>query len=96
MGDVVPLFGTPEDQGVPTMTGEAFCILCDKEWVATAPVGTVWLECPDCHVQKGLFAFPAMPPEGTYVRECDCGNQLFILTPDGHFCPNCGQYQLYD
>jgi hypothetical protein len=34
-------------------------------------------------------------PDGTMVRTCDCGNQLFNITPDGHFCPNCGEYQSY-
>jgi hypothetical protein len=29
------------------------------------------------------------------IRECNCGNRLFYLTPDGHMCANCGIYQGY-
>jgi hypothetical protein len=77
-------------------SGEAFCFKCRKEWVAVAPVGTVQLECPECHTMKGLFKFPFNVEVGQLVRECNCGNQLFYLTPEGHLCANCGIYQLYD
>lgn len=75
--------------------GEAFCLQCRHEWQAVAPVGTTQLECPECHTMKGLFRFPFAPSVGQMVRECNCGNQLFYLTPDGHMCANCGTYQSY-
>jgi phage FluMu protein Com len=76
-------------------TGEAFCLNCLHEWVAVAPTGTIELECPKCKTMKGLYKFPFHPPEGTYMRECNCGNQLFYLTTEGHMCANCGVYQCY-
>jgi len=75
--------------------GNAFCLQCSHEWVAVAPTGTVQLECPECKTMKGLFKFPFAPATGELVRECNCGNQLFYLTPEGHLCTNCGIYQRY-
>lgn len=91
----VVLFRKPEP---PHGVGEAFCIGCDHVWTATAPVGTTQLECPECRALKGHWRFehaPA-PAPGSLVRECNCGNQLFYLTPKGHMCANCGVYQRYD
>lgn len=80
----------------PHMSGKAHCIACDHQWMAVAPVGTVFLECPSCHTEKGRFIGACSPDEGTEVRECNCGNQLFYLTREGHMCANCGIYQFYD
>ena len=79
-----------------TATGEAFCIQCGHEWIAIAPTGTIQLECPECHTMKGLYRWPFSVGEGELIRECNCGNRLFILTPKGHLCANCGIYQEYD
>ena len=76
-------------------SGEAFCIQCGHKWIAVAPTGTVDLECPECQTMKGKWRFEFQPPDGTLVRECNCGNQLFYLTPEGHLCANCGIYQSY-
>jgi hypothetical protein len=77
-------------------TGQAFCVSCRHEWVAVAPTGTLDLECPACQRHMGRFKFGFMPPPETEVRECGCGNQLFLLTREGHMCASCGVYQLYD
>jgi len=79
----------------PSMQGRAFCIQCGHSWEAVAPVGTVELECPGCKTMKGRFTFASAPESGTEVRECNCGNQLFYLTREGHMCANCGMYQRY-
>lgn len=81
---------------VPHGSGDAFCIYCDHTWVAVAPVGTLHLQCPKCLTMKGRFKFEFKPSEGQMVRQCDCGNQLFYLTPEGHMCANCGTYQRYE
>jgi len=91
MGNVIN-FNSKESNHV---SGEAFCYQCNHKWRATSPRGTVQLECPNCHTLKGLYKFPNCVPEGQLIRECDCGNDLFYLTPDGHLCPNCGLYQIY-
>lgn len=89
-----PAVSTPAPD-VPHLTGEAFCQQCSHEWIAVAPVGTVRLTCPSCRTEKGLYKYECGVPEGELVRGCNCGNQLFYLTPDGHLCPNCGTYQSY-
>jgi hypothetical protein len=90
MGDVIE-FPKPGQWG----TGEAFCIGCKHTWVAVAPTGTVDLECPKCKCEKGRWKFLFYPNEGQLIRVCNCGNQLFFLTPEGHMCANCGIYQHY-
>ena len=32
----------------PHISGDARCLACKHEWVAVAPIGTIWLECPAC------------------------------------------------
>jgi len=75
--------------------GEAFCLSCNHTWAAVAPTGTQAFECPDCHRHTGHWRFEFYPAAGQQVRECDCGNQLFYLTPEGHLCASCGIYQRY-
>lgn len=36
------------------LTMPAVCMQCGHKWVAVAPVGTYVLECPSCHVMKGV------------------------------------------
>jgi hypothetical protein len=96
MSNVVPFGREPaNDPGTQWAQGPAFCIGCDHTWQAVAPTGTTELECPSCRTMKGKWKFEFMPPSDQMVRQCNCGNQLFYLTPDGHLCANCGIYQRY-
>lgn len=81
----------PREKQDPHITGDARCISCEYEWVAVAPVGAVWLECPACGSRKGLMRF-ACERDGLQWT-CGCDNTLFHVTPDGIYCPNCGEYQ---
>ena len=87
---------TSKPREEPHMSGKAHCIQCDHVWGAVAPVGTVFLECPECKTQKGRFVGHCAPDDGVEFRECNCGNQLFYLTREGHMCANCGTYQFYE
>lgn len=78
-----------------TGSGQAFCLRCKHEWVACSPVGVLDLECPECKTMKGRFRFEFQPADGQLIRVCNCGNEYFYLTPDGHMCVNCGMYQSY-
>jgi len=86
----------PETDQDQSWCGEAFCIQCGAEWMDVAQTGIVQLECPECKTMKGLLKFPFHFQEGALVRQCNCGNQLFYLSPEGHLCANCGIYQQYD
>lgn len=94
---VIP-FAKPEkpeqDVSEPHGAGEAFCLECDHVWAAVSPIGETRFECPACHSMKGMWTFEFDPPED-HAWACNCGNQLFNITPDGTFCPKCGTYQKF-
>lgn len=73
--------------------GRARCMLCGFRWKQVSPSGTVWFDCPRCEARKGYFIFPCAVEGGEVIWECECGNRLFELTPDGALCPNCGIWQ---
>jgi exosome complex RNA-binding protein Csl4 len=75
-----------------TVTGKAVCVNCRYEWTAVAPTGVDWLECPECHLMKGRFFYDCVREDKEHWY-CHCGNDLFYMTPDGMYCPNCGDWQ---
>lgn len=79
----------------PHGSGEAKCLACGYEWATVVPIGETLLTCPSCECHKGVLKYPYGFTEGTLVRECNCGCQLFFLSIDGHMCANCGTYQRY-
>lgn len=91
MSNVIP-FERPITE--PHGHGKAFCIACNHNWQAVAPVGVTELECPQCKTMKGRYTF-AFAPSTEKVWECGCGNQLFNFDMNGIFCPNCGVYQTF-
>lgn len=87
--DMQKIIKFPEPEK-PHKTGKAVCLACGNEWVAVSPIGTVWLECPECKTVKGLEKFTCV--RETSHWECNCGNDLFHATPDGFYCPKCGAW----
>ncbi len=81
----------PKQQEEPHLSGRALCLSCRHEWVAVAPIGAVWLECPSCHLERGRF-IAQVCRDGDHWH-CNCGNNLFYVTADGFYCPNCGEWQ---
>lgn len=75
--------------------GEAVCMACGHEWAAAVPTGVEWFECPECKTHKGHWKYSFYPSVGDMVRVCNCKNDLFYITPEGHMCANCGIYQRY-
>lgn len=73
------------------LSGSAKCIACQHKWEGVAPVGTTWLECPSCSLLRGRFINCVDRPNDTW--HCDCGNELFVITRGGAYCPNCGVWQ---
>lgn len=93
MNTIVEFKRKQEPAETPHMTGEAHCIACKHEWVGAAPVGTVWLECPECHTMKGLLRLHGERSGEHWT--CACGNQLFYIMREGAYCPNCGDWQAW-
>lgn len=89
MSEIVDISALRAD---PHNTGKARCMACGHEEIAVAPVGVVWMECSECHAMKSLFIGPC-EIEGAAHWTCNCGNDLFHATPEGFYCPNCGEWQ---
>lgn len=64
---------------------------CNHEWIAVAPTGTTWLECPACASLKRHFVYP-FERQALDHWQCNCNN-LFNVTKDGYYCPHCGEWQ---
>lgn len=79
-----------EEGNDPHMEGKARCLACGHEWHAVAPTGMVWMECPSCSLIRGRFV-AQVERKGPHWH-CHCGNELFCVTPDGIYCPNCGDW----
>jgi len=75
----------------PHYSGRARCLACKHEWVAVAPIGTDWLECPACSLERGRAIFPFLRAAPHWT--CLCGCDLFHIMPAGIYCPNCGRWQ---
>lgn len=75
----------------PTLEGPARCLSCRHDWIAVAPTGTVALDCPACGLNKGQFIHLAVREDRLHWR-CACSNDLFHVTPDGYYCPVCGEW----
>lgn len=84
---LVPRAKEPE----ATCEGKARCLDCKHEWIAEAPLGATWLECPSCTLHRGRYVYAT--ERAGMEWNCHCGNDLFKVTPDGYYCPNCGDWQ---
>lgn len=89
MAEIVQFRQKPvcDDPGTPHLTGQAICGNCRHEWVQVAEVGTTTLDCPECKRTWGVFKNMVEPK---FSWRCNCGEQLFWLTPDGAMCRRCG------
>lgn len=91
MGDVIRLHSEKMDEE-NWLSGMAHCIRCGYEWVAVAPVGSIWLYCPGCGCLAG--AYQGCVRNGDARWTCNCGNYLFALNENMElYCPNCGTVQ---
>lgn len=67
------------------------CMSCKHKWVAVAPTLAAHLECPNCGLDRGTFKGLVHKDELHWT--CNCGNMLFHATPNGYYCPHCGEWQ---
>jgi hypothetical protein len=88
MADVLSISDYRAD---PHMTGEVRCMACGHEWIAVCPSGTTLLDCPQCQCTKGFLRHEVLRDGELWV--CHCGNDLFHMTPNGIYCPHCGDWQ---
>jgi len=76
----------------PHISGNAVCLCCGSKWVAVAEIGSVELECPECHTYKGVYEGMTAPDD---IWQCDCGNQHFYISRDAAVCARCGLSQVF-
>lgn len=93
MAEIVSLAKFKEENS-PHWAGAAKCVSCKHEWVAVAPLGTEWIECPECGLERG-HAYHAFGAEaGDSLFQCNCGCEaLTAYYRAGRFrfqCMNCG------
>ncbi len=85
-------FQDAKEKRDPHATGEAFCVMCNHNWVAVVPYSDdpdQRFECPSCHCMAGRFKFEFGPTDGQ-LWTCNCGNQLFNVTATYRlYCPRC-------
>lgn len=74
--------------------GKAKCVGCQHEWEASAPTGTLWLECPACGTMRGAWVYPVGGQVGDEFFSCNCGGEaLTAYKRQGKFwlrCMACG------
>lgn len=78
----------PPEKKDPHIAGEA-CCPCGYSWAAVAPVGVVWLTCPKCGGERGLFKFRCVP-DGLPIWHCVCDCSVFCITAEYIVCVSCG------
>ena len=68
---IIPFQPRAEEPEGRHWTGPAKCVGCGHRWVAVAPVGTVWLDCPSCLSPKGHAHHAFAAPDGAAVLVCN-------------------------
>jgi hypothetical protein len=105
MSNVIP-FKPPEpekeaeQEKVRYLEGQARCLECKHEWHAVVEEclngHNHGLECPSCHLNKGVFVNLCGSAKGTPVYHCACGNYLFEARVNGLMCIYCGAVADWD
>ena len=80
---------------VSNLEGPAECLHCRKVFMAIAPVGHVFIKCPDCHVEKAVFRTHVLPEESEEILLCTCGSWVWSVTKSTLVCVICGMGQPY-
>jgi hypothetical protein len=75
------------------LKGKARCSVCKHEYQAKAPVGSTWLNCPSCGLDKAQYIYDVVPIEDT--SECACGCDVFRVSAKAVHCIHCGKRQTF-
>lgn len=74
----------------PHSAGEAKCLACQHTWQAIALLGTTDLECPECHLKRGVYSHNFGAQIGQAFISCRCGCKAFEISPEHAQCMRCG------
>lgn len=79
------------DDHRPSMQGLAKCTACNHVWRAVSPIGVSWMECPECHLERGAWN-NAVLKSGLHFR-CRCGCDVFHISDIYQvYCPVCARH----
>jgi len=94
MADIVRL--PTKEERAPHLAGKARCLHCKHEWEAVSPIGVYSeLECPSCHLFRGIFKATCGAAQGEQRWVCNCGCDVFVLFQPVFRCINCGTSQSF-
>lgn len=80
----------------PHISGPIICLACKHEWIGVCPAGTIDMECPNCHLFRGVHKYQVLPASKA-IWTCNCGNNLFFISElNNAICPSCGVVQNLD
>ena len=75
-------------------SGPCKCLGCGHEWVGVAPIGVMFVDCPECDLPKGHPKHPFRSDVGDLAFVCNCGSEaLTAYMRGGRFwmmCMGCG------
>lgn len=89
-------FAAAKAEREPHSSGYRVCLGCRHEWVGVSPLGlNEGLECPSCHLPKGVTKHLYGADEGDAVFRCSCGCEALtaiarIDRPVDFMCMACG------
>jgi hypothetical protein len=93
MAEIVS-FAKFKEENSPHWEGPTKCVSCGHKWHQVAPIGTWWVECPSCGLERGHPYHPFGPRAGETVFQCNCGSEaLTAYYRNGVFrtqCMSCG------
>lgn len=94
MSDNVISLEAAREERTPHLSGTLYCVGCQHKAVLVIPLSMAldWVECPACRLLKAKL-FGKITEADTQHWTCNCGNDLFHVTPEHAYCPNCGAEQ---
>lgn len=72
-------FAQAKKDAQPHWVGPVRCVGCQHEWAGVGPIGTLWIECPQCGFHKGHPKHPFSCANDESVYICDCGSEALTV-----------------
>lgn len=83
---------------LPHFSGEVKCLHCGHTWAGVLPITVdVWhIPCPQCQLERGVFACNAQPREGEKYWVCNtCDRDVYYVVSNCNgyelLCASCGE-----
>lgn len=74
---------------MPGFHGKALCLDCGYEFEGHRNFDHAFIQCPKCRLFRGKHIYPIVTDTPHFT--CNCGNDIFHITPTFFYCPACGK-----